>query len=162
MKSVRIPMALAALAAMSACVPKPVAPPPAPAPRPAPAPVPPPPAADWRDLPLTPGGWVYASEAAGSQASFGASAPSFTVRCDRASRQITLTREGATTGAMTIRTSFGARSFPTPAARMGARDPILDSMAFSRGRFTVQVPGSAMLVIPSWPEPARVIEDCRG
>ena len=40
MKSVRIPMALAALAAMSACVPKPVAPPPAPAPRPAPAPLP--------------------------------------------------------------------------------------------------------------------------
>lgn len=164
MKSVRVPMVLAALAAMSACVPKPVAPPPAPepAPRPAPAPAPAPPPADWRDLPLTPGGWVYASEAADSQARFGASAPSFTVRCDRASRQIILTREGAAAGAMTIRTSFGARSFPTSSARIGARDPILDSMAFSRGRFTVQVPGTAMLVIPSWPEPARVIEDCRA
>ncbi len=128
----------------------------------APAPAPAPPPADWRDLPLTPGSWVYASQAAGSQASFGASASGFTVRCDTASRQIILTREGATAGTMTIRTSFGARSFATPSARMGARDPILDSIAFSRGRFTVQVPGSPMLVIPSWPEPARVIEDCRA
>jgi hypothetical protein len=35
-------------------------------------------------------------------------------------------------------------------------------MVFSRGRFTVEVPGAPMLVIPAWPEPARVIEDCRG
>jgi hypothetical protein len=35
-------------------------------------------------------------------------------------------------------------------------------MAFSRGRFLVTVEGGASLVVPAWPELARVIEDCRG
>jgi hypothetical protein len=35
-------------------------------------------------------------------------------------------------------------------------------MAFSRGRFMVEAQGMATLVLPAWPEPARVVEDCRG
>jgi hypothetical protein len=46
--------------------------------------------------------------------------------------------------------------------QLQARDPLLDQIAFSRGRFTIEAPGAAMLVIPAWPEAARVIEDCRG
>ena len=47
-------------------------------------------------------------------------------------------------------------------ATLSAGDPILDAMVFSRGRFTVEAPGLPMLVLPTWPAPARVIEDCRG
>ena len=41
-------------------------------------------------------------------------------------------------------------------------DPLLDQIAFSRGRFLVQAEGGPSLILPAWPEPARVIEDCRG
>jgi len=41
-------------------------------------------------------------------------------------------------------------------------DPQLDLVAFSRGRILVSVPGMDDLVMPSWPEFARVVEDCRG
>mgnify|MGYP003579648499 CR=1 FL=1 len=178
MKALRAWVLLAGLAVVAGCVQKPAPPPPglrpAPAPTPSrPVPSPPPPRADWRDIPLSPGGWSYAGHAEGSEARFGpfGGQPAFTVRCERARRQIVLARAGTTTGAaMTVRTSFGARNFPvTPrsapvpgaASSVTAHDPFLDSMAFSRGRFTVELPGTAMLVIPSWPEPARVIEDCR-
>ena len=180
MKSVRIVLVLGSVAALVACVPKRETPPP-PAqqpratPRPAPSPPPPPPPpADWRDLPLTPGGWVYSSQSGTSQAMFGAanSEASFIVRCDRGRRQVSLWREGRATGnMMTVRTSYGARNFPLsvqaePMAyvytTLPASDRTLDQMAFSRGRFTIEVPGQPMLVIPAWPEPARVVEDCRA
>ena len=165
-----------AFALLAACVPQPSSPPPPPS---SPAPVLPPPpaprprASDWRDLPLSSGAWAYHSNASVSEAAFGpAGRASFALRCDRARREIELARDGITSGnMMTIRTSSGTRNFPlsvrtepTPivTATVGAGDRFLDSIAFSRGRFTVEVPGTAMLVIPAWPEPARVIEDCRG
>jgi hypothetical protein len=173
MRCLRI-LSLAGLVAVAGCVPRAEPPPPPqPQPGPAPQPVAPPPApVDWSLLPLTPGGWVYSNQGAGSQALFGAagSALHFVVRCDRASRQVVLSRAGEG-NALTIRTSFGARAFPATAQRaplpmvsasLPADDRFLDSMAFSRGRFTVEMPGAPMLVIPAWPEPARVIEDCRG
>jgi hypothetical protein len=117
---------------------------------------------------------VYRNEGATSQALFGpaSSEASFVVRCNRARRQVTLSRQGSSSGnMMTVRTSFTARNLPVAAqaeplpsvsATLPASDRFLDSIAFSRGRFTVEVPGQPMLVIPSWPEPARVVEDCRG
>jgi hypothetical protein len=94
------------------------------------------------------------------------------VRCERARSQVSLWREGTTSGnTMTVRTSAGARNLPLsisaqPLAGVWAAlptgDRLLDEIAFSRGRFTIEVPGTQMLVIPSWPEPARVVEDCRG
>ena len=47
-------------------------------------------------------------------------------------------------------------------ARLNPGDPVLDAMVFSRGRFAVEAPGTPLLVVPAWPEPARVIEDCRA
>lgn len=166
---------LAAAVAAVGCVPKPEAPPavePAPAPTPAPAP-PPPAAADWRDIPLTPGDWRYGTGSGAPLATFGAgNQPLFTVQCDAARRQIVIERIGTAAGnTLTLRTSFGSGSLPltvetgTPgqlAARLAATDKLLDDIAFSRGRFTVVVPGQDMLVIPAYPEPARVIEDCRS
>lgn len=43
-----------------------------------------------------------------------------------------------------------------------ASDPQLDLLAFSRGRMLVSIAGMGDLVLPSWPEFARVVEDCRG
>lgn len=40
-------------------------------------------------------------------------------------------------------------------------DPILDAIAFSRGRFAFEAAGLPTLYLPSWPEVSRVIEDCR-
>ncbi|QAY76660.1 hypothetical protein [Sphingosinicella sp. BN140058] len=159
----------------AACVPKPqpeTAPPPRPqAPAPlAPPAVPPPPPRAWSDLALTPGNWAYGSAADGSRATFGPTAanPLFVVRCDRAGRRVMLTRSGAGTGQMVVRTSYGSRSLPVAAgaggitATLPATDPLLDQIAFSRGRFTIDVAGLPELVIPAWPEPARVTEDCRN
>lgn len=174
MKSMRSLSILAGIAMLAACVPQREPPPPPPPVRPVPPtppPPPPPPPADWRDIPLTPGSWTYSGgDGGGSEAQFGAGgAPSFILRCDRGQGQITLRRAGATNGrVMTIRTSFGARNFPVEpgrqpvAAAVPAADRFLDSIAFSRGRFTVEAAGLPMLVIPSWAEPARVVEDCRG
>jgi sulfur carrier protein ThiS len=41
-------------------------------------------------------------------------------------------------------------------------DKLLDAMAFSRGRFAVEVNGLPTLYLPAWTEVGRVIEDCRG
>jgi hypothetical protein len=138
-----------------------VAPPPAP-PAPPPPPPSPPPPQDWRDIALTPGDWAYRAEPGGSVAEFGAGAPAFALRCLPGARQVVVERIGAPAGArLVVRTSFSERAIaagtPLPAA-----DPLLDQMAFSRGRFTVAAEGLPMLIIPVWPEPARTIEDCRS
>lgn len=148
---------------------------PAPAPRPtqtAPArPVTPPvrgPASTaWIDLPATPGNWVWRPLPGGSQAVFADG--QFTLRCDAVARTVTLIRAGTVSGpaAMTVSTTGSSRSLAAQAqgdglsATLSARDPLLDAMAFSRGRFAIAVPGMPLLTIPNWAEVGRVIEDCR-
>ena len=155
--------ALAATVVAVGCVPAPKAPqaPPPPPPAPAPPPAPTPPPADWRDIPLTPGSWRY--DSATLTASFGSAGGAllFTIRCDRAQRQVTLLRPDLASGAMIVRTSSSQRSLSVPAT-LPASDGFLDQMAFSRGRFTIEAAGLPMLVIPAWAEPARVIDECRG
>lgn len=145
---------------LSACAAKPV---PAPAPEPpvrtSPPPLQAPPpaetgAGDWRDRPQTPGDWSY--DAAAGEARYG----DLSLRCDRGRRQVVLSRAGAS-GPLRLRTTYGERLLPAGGA-LPAADLSLDEMAFSRGRFTVDAPGLAPLVLPTWPEPARVVEDCRG
>lgn len=135
---------------------------------------PPQPAIGWEQAPLAQGGWYYSRQSGGSQAVFGApnSEGQFVVRCDRARRQIILSREGRTNGrTLIIRTTEGARSLPATAqaeplayvsAVLPASDRLLDAMAFSRGRIAVEAAGLPRLVLPTWPPPARVIEDCRA
>ncbi len=124
----------------------------------APPPVEPPPvqtaAEDWRDLPLSPGDWSY--DPATNEARYA----DFSLRCDPARRQIVAMRAGGS-GPLRLRTTYGERVLPAGGS-LAASDPILDEMAFTRGRFTVDDPGAATLVLPAWPEPARVVEDCRG
>jgi hypothetical protein len=127
------------------------APPPEPI-RPSPDPV----AQDPPDPPLAPGEWLYAGDSGGSVARFG---DSFSLRCDSARGRISLARAGSA-AALRVRTSYGERALPA-GAELAATDPLFDEMAFSRGRFTVEASGLPALVLPAWPEPARVVEDCR-
>jgi len=150
---------------------------PAPAPTPSPTPShtpppPPPPArqiANWRDAPITPGTWRWRMEGARSVARFAGDA--LVLSCNREAGTITLIRPGAADGAvpMTIQTSTLNRTLsatpepgppPVIALTMSARDGLLDAMAFSRGRFAVEVAGLPTLYVPSWTEVSRVIEDC--
>jgi hypothetical protein len=118
------------------------------------------------------GSWSYSATAIGSEATFtNASAqPQLTVTCSRPTRQVTIAKS-ATAAApfMSIWTSAETRSLPAsfnPATArisvvLSAFDPLLDAIAFSRGRAAFTVSGQPPLIVPSWPEPARVVEDCR-
>jgi len=134
-------------------------------PRPAqqlPAPTP---SVDWIDAALSAGDWTYRQ---GGSAAFGPPAsPSFVIACTGA--RIRLERTGAASGAqLTIRTSSEARTLAaTPTAgglvaELAASDPLLDAIAFSRGRLATAAEGAPMVAVPAWPEIDRVIEDCRS
>ena len=127
------------------------------------------PGEDWRDIPLTRGDWRYSPAPGGGRSTFGPPGDlRFAVRCDLASRAVTLERTGGGASTLTIRTSSATRTLPAQAgggsivASLQARDPFLDAIAFSRGRFVVTSPPLPRLVIPAWPEFARVVENCRG
>jgi hypothetical protein len=47
------------------------------------------------------------------------------------------------------------------AADIATTDPILDAMAFSRGRVLVEMEGQQPVILPTWAEIARIVEDCR-
>jgi hypothetical protein len=170
---------LAALVALAGCVP----PAPEPTPAPAPAPRPQPSAApttiptdsSWMDLPQTPGDWFYAAIPPYTYAAFGPAATRsmFSIRCDRARGLVSLGRTSAAPAPrpMTIRTETAARAFTAQPEQGSAEhlvktdlpafDKFLEAIAFSKGRFAVEVAGEPPLYLPSWPEISRVIEDCR-
>lgn len=159
--------------ALTGCIPAttpPQAPPPAQPQPPRAVPTPRPVSgSDWRDWPLTPGDWRYQRTAQGSAATFGTpNAPRLTLSCDPRNHSVRLGRPGSTAGGWTIRTSSTVRNVTAQAGAAGAElglaanDGLLDAMAFSRGRFTVEQAGQPTLVIPAYAEIGRVIEDCRG
>lgn len=149
---------LTALVLLDACVAPRQAPPPAPAPAPSPTPtpLPPPPPADWRDRAYTPGDWTYARESGVSVARYGTA---LEMRCQ--SGTVTLAVAGAS-GPLIVRTSYGdtARQANAAGLRLLSTDPLLDQIAYTRGRFMVSA-GTTELILPAWPEVQRVVEDCR-
>lgn len=170
--------ALGAALTLHACAPEPARTPKPAVPQAPPAPLTPsqPVAAPetWRDAPQTPGTWSYRAAGGQSTASFGepgGKAPLW-LSCDGTSRTVRLARAGAAPSAMpmTVITTSDSRSLsaepvpgplPTLVARFAANDRLLDAMAFSRGRFAIQVNGLPTLYVPAWAEVGRVIEDCR-
>ncbi|MBO9510865.1 hypothetical protein [Erythrobacter sp. A6_0] len=172
--------ALALTFGIAACVPAPdstPAPTPTPTPvsrAPAPVPAPAPTYDNWMDAPQTRGDWSYRTLGADTLAYFGsASNPqtAFAITCRRAERTIEFGRPGRTANQITIRTETASRSLnagsgeiaspPSTVANVAARDPLLDAMALTKGRFAVETPGYPTLYLPAWAEVTRVIEDCR-
>lgn len=162
----------AAVALLAACAPRPApptAPPPEPAPPPFEEPPPAPPPLDWQDTPLSDGNWSYVEESGVTRATFAAEGgPRLDLQCGRdGTIRLALSLLGGAP-AIVVRTTYGERRLPAsqqpPAihATLAASDPLLDAMVFSRGRFLVQPEGGTALIVPAWPEPARVVEDCRG
>ena len=118
------------------------------------------------------GVWTYRATSDGSEAMFSvANAPQVVLHCTRATRRVSVAK-AATAAAplLSVWTSSGTRSLPagfTPAtnrltAIVPAFDPVLDAIAFSRGRVGFVVAGTPALVVPDFAEIDRVVEDCRG
>ena len=126
------------------------------------------------------GNWTYAATADGSEATFAnpSALPQLSIRCVRATRRVTIAKP-ATSAApfIYVWTSSAVRSVPASfnpltnriSIDVTSNDPLLDALAFSRGRIGVIVAQSAgspaqsvQLVVPASPEVARVVEDCRS
>lgn len=137
------------------------------------APLPAPPVADWLQWPVTPGTWRYSRDERGTLAMFGqvGANASAVLRCDRRGGRVFLSVAGDSPTSLTVRTNSVTRTVPlgatggTPpylAATFTPADPLLDAMAFSRGRFAFSRAGTVPLVLPAWAEVGRVVEDCRA
>jgi hypothetical protein len=94
------------------------------------------------------------------------------VACDRSRGRVVLARAGSAPTAvpLTIATTSTRRPLLSDPKLGGgswlvvalpAGDPLLDAIAFSRGRFALEAAGLETLYLPAWPEISRVIEDCR-
>jgi hypothetical protein len=126
-------------------------------------------------MPATPGDWRWSMEGSQSVARFGSAGTAFALRCDLSTRTVQMERLGASTSqpsgaTLTIRTQTATRTLSAAAhpgartsltASVPARDPLLDAMAFSKGRFAVEATGWPTLYVPAWTEVSRVVEDCR-
>ena len=181
----RLALASSLLIVTCCQTPQPAPPPPAPKPvaTPTPAPPPPqvapPPAENWIDRPQTPGDWSYVEEPGETLALFGSpGAIKLVFACDLDTRKVSMVRPLSAMGPgdVAMRISAETTSRPLMAARVAgspgqaparaiatldARDPLLDAIAITRGRFAVEVEGEPGLYVPAWAEVTRVIEDCR-
>jgi hypothetical protein len=127
------------------------------------------------DAALTPGGWRYEDQSGGGSLAvfIGAGGGGdFLMTCDRGRGRIELWRAGTSAAPrlMTVRTETATRAVQVVQAEdtnpylitdLAAADPLLDAMALSKGRFAVEVDGQPTLILPSYAEVSRVIEDCR-
>ena len=119
------------------------------------------------------GTWAYRAIPGGSESDFidGSAVVRFKIRCDRVARKVSISRMNvpAATATLSIWTTTLSRSVPARflptkelVADMAATDPLLDAIAFSRGRLATAAEGAPMVAVPAWPEIDRVIEDCRS
>jgi hypothetical protein len=119
-----------------------------------------------------PGNWTYGPVTGGTEAIYSDNSgrPQLWLHCTRATRQVTVSKPAAAAApSISIWTSTMVRAVPAsfkPATgrlniEIASYDPLLDAMAFSRGRIGFSVGSQAALVVPPWEEVARVVEDCR-
>ena len=163
--SIALPMTL--LVASCAAIPAaPPPPPPAPvaaAPRPAPMPTP---AKSWDERGLDAGEWRY--DSASRTATFaqsGTASPLLTMACSGGSIDLTAGLGSASDAIdVDLRTSAGSDRMRLSGGRIALnnRDPRLDRIAFSRGRFALEASNGSTLTLPVQSEIARLIEDCRS
>lgn len=133
----------------------------------------PPAAVDLDKVQAALGNWSYRAAASGtSEADFidGSGRVRLIVRCSRATRQVSFIRSGVAAAApsMAVTTSYGTRILASAfaagnlSAAVAGTDPLLDQIAFSRGKWAVANSGDGALVVPSWADATRVVEDCRS
>jgi hypothetical protein len=119
------------------------------------------------------GNWSWAQTADGSEATFSDaySRPQLILHCTRATRRVSIAKPSAAAAPfLSIWTSSQSRNLAASFSPTGGRlsadlpafDPLLDAMSTSRGRIGVTVSGSTPLVVPSWAEVGRIVEDCRA
>ena len=119
------------------------------------------------------GSWNYAPAAGGGEARFvnATGLAQLTLQCTRATRRVRIFKPANVAAPfLTVWTSSLQRNVPASfdpttnriSIDVSAFDALLDAMMFSRGRVGVAVSGSPALVVPPWPEIARVVEDCRA
>jgi hypothetical protein len=127
----------------------------------------------WTDWTLAQGSWVYRRDDRGSIALYGVPGRDalVTLRCDTERGRIFLSRTGNSAGALTVRTSSTSKNLnilPTGglpayvAAEVAPVDPLLDAIAYSRGRIALEMDSVTSIAIPVWSEIGRVVEDCRS
>ena len=130
-------------------------------------------AADYSFSPVSPGTWTYRAVPGGSEATFvdTTNLARLVVGCGTSIRLVTISRISAAPAAtLSFWTSSATRDLPARfdinskrvITQLAARDPLLDALIFSRGRFAISMPGSPALVVPAGTEVAHVVEDCRG
>ncbi len=119
------------------------------------------------------GAWSYSAIAGGSEARFTGTTGvvQLALRCARTTRRVTISKAApAPAPSLFVWTSGATRTLAAPGfdaaagrlnVQLAANDPLLDAMAFSRGRLAVGAGTAPALVVPSWPELDRVVEDCR-
>ncbi len=115
-----------------------------------------------RSAPLAPGVWQYRALPGASEAQFGTRVQ---LRCDYATRRVLVRRFDASVAVAPPPLAISTDTISRPVARDGwllSSDPLLAAIAFSRGRFVIDGGGSERIVLPSSPEAARTIEDCRN
>jgi len=119
------------------------------------------------------GSWSYAPATDGSEAVFAnaAESPQLWVHCSRATRRVTISKPStAATPTVNVWTSSLSRSVASAFNPTMGRltidvanyDPLLDAIASSRGRVGFSAGSQPPLIVPSWAEVARIIEDCRA
>jgi hypothetical protein len=119
------------------------------------------------------GNWTYRAIAGGTEADFvdASAVVRLQIKCNRVNRTVSIVRIGVPAAAPTLTVwttalsrTVSARFLATKelVADLAAADPLLDSIAFSRGRFATAASGAPMVALPSAPEATRVIEDCRS
>ena len=119
------------------------------------------------------GSWTYRAIAGGTEADFvdASAVVRLQLKCNRASRTVSIVRSGVAAAAptLTVWTTSSSRTVPARflaskelVADLASTDPLLDSIAFTRGRFATAASGAPMVALPSAPEATRVIEDCRS
>ena len=122
--------------------------------------------------PLTPGSWTYVPMPGGSEARFvdATATARLVIQCNRPARQVKISRISTIAApSLSLTTGTGARTLPATfeanvfrvTAQLSAYDRLLDAIAFS-GRIGMTMEGAPLLVVPSWPEAARAVEDCRS
>ena len=129
---------------------------------------------DWMDEAATPGSWGYEDRGNLKLAVFTTPTrgAAFAIQCLAPSREIALIMAGQSVASptMQVRTESTSRAIAATlsigelsnvAAALRSDDPLLDAMALSKGRFAVETEGLPPLILPSWAEVSRVIEDCR-